>query len=226
MSAVIARHDPQAGRELATRNQVGRARLALRANRASEAVEWLRKAGVDDLLEPPRDRFQLLDRLLSAEVHLSNGDLEVARTASQQVRTGIERLGLGDAAARELARLDIIDGRLRLEEADAAGATVLFRRALSVRQRVLDPQSPYVAEALVYLAKARRAAGDFAEAEQLLKAARVVLSAHPESLRSLLRWCADFACFFRGVDVAFARWFAISQVRAVQQGSAYPNSSA
>ena len=78
-SAVIARHDPQAGRELATRNQIGRARLALRANRASEAVEWLRKAGVDDLLDPPRDRFQLLDRLLSAEVHLANGDLDVVR---------------------------------------------------------------------------------------------------------------------------------------------------
>ena len=131
------------------------------------------------LLDPPRDRFQLLDRLLSAEVHLSNGDLDVARSASQQVRTGIERLGLGDAASRELARVDVIDGRLRLEQADAAGATDFFRRALSVRQRVLDPQSPQVAEALIYLAKARRAAGDSAEAEPLLKAARGVLSAHP-----------------------------------------------
>ena len=57
-----------------------------------------------------------------------------------------------------------------------------------MRQRVLDPKSPQVAEALIYLAKARRAAGDSAEAEQLLKAARVVLAAHPaESLRSLLR---------------------------------------
>jgi serine/threonine-protein kinase len=178
-SAVIARHDPQAGRALATRIQIGRARLALRANRASEAVEWLIKAGVDDLLDPPRDRYQLLDRLLSAEVHLANGDLDVVRSASQQARTAIERLGLGDAASRELARLDVIDGRLRLDEADAAGATVSFRRALSVRQRVLDPQSPQVAEALIYLAKARRAAGDSAETEQLLKAARVVLAAHP-----------------------------------------------
>ena len=32
---------------------------------------------------------------------------------------------------------------------------------------------------LMYVAKARRAAGDSAEAEQLLKAASVVLAAHP-----------------------------------------------
>jgi eukaryotic-like serine/threonine-protein kinase len=178
-SAVIARHDPQAGRSLATRSQVARARLALRANRASQAAEWLTKAGVNDLAGVPRSGVELLDRLLSAEVHLANRDFEAARLASQQVRTAIEQLGLGDAVSRELARLDVIDGRLRLEQADAAGATIFLRRALSVRQRVLDPQSPLVAEALIYLAKARRAAGDGAEAEQLRKAARAVLSAHP-----------------------------------------------
>ena len=68
---------------------------------------------------------------------------------------------------------------LRLEQADAAGATFFFRRALSVRQRVLDPQSPQVAEALIYLAKARRAPAITLKPEQLLKAARGVLSAHP-----------------------------------------------
>ena len=175
--AIIAQHEPEAGRDLLKRNQVERARVSLRANRGSEADEWLQRAGYKEAVDPPTDRHQLAARLLMAEVHLSTGNFEAARLAAQQVRTAIDQLGLGEAASRERARLDIIDGRLQLKT-DVAAATVFLRRALSERLKILDPKSPLVAEAMIYLAAARRAAGDTAEAKQLLQAAREVLGAH------------------------------------------------
>jgi len=177
-SAITARHDPAASRELANRNLVQRARIALYGGRPAEAADWLKKAGVYDLTNVPVTRFEVLDRLMVAEVRLASNDFEEARSAAQQVRTAIDQLGLGDAASRELARLDIVDGRLRLRAADARAATVFFQRALNARQRVLDPQSPLVAEALIYLAQARLAAGDSMEAQRLQREARSVLALH------------------------------------------------
>ena len=117
------------------------------------------------------------------------GNYEAARLAAQQVRTAIDQLGLGAAASREIARLDIIDGRLQLKT-DLAAATVFLRRALSERLKMLDPKSPLMAEAMIYLAAARRAAGDTAEASSCCKP-RAKCSVHtPEWLRSSLPCCA------------------------------------
>ena len=177
-NAIIAQHEPQAAGDLLTRNQVERARVVLRANRGTEAVELLQRAGVKDAAEIPTDRNALVVRLLLAEAHLAAGNYEVARSNAQQARSAIDQLGLGEAAIREIARLDVIDGRLQLKTNPSA-ATVFLRRALGLRQQVLDPKSPLVAEAMIYLAAARRAAGDTAEARQLLQAARAVLATHP-----------------------------------------------
>lgn len=177
-NAIIAQHEPPAAGDLLTRNRVERARVALRANRGTEAVEWLQHAGVKDAADIPTDRNALVVRLLLAETQLAAGNYEAARFAAQQVRSAIDQLGLGQVAIREIARLDLIDGRLQLKT-DPSAATVLLRRALGTRQQVLDPRSPLVAEAMIHLAAARRAAGDTAEARQLLQAARGVLAAHP-----------------------------------------------
>jgi serine/threonine-protein kinase len=178
-SQIIGQQDPKAAATMATRNQVERAYLAARFDRPQEALALMQGAGLvhDDLAA---DRRQLVDRVMLAEVQVSSGALEAAATSSQQARAAIEHQRLGAAAAREEARLDIVDARILLAHGDAVRSTALLRQALATRLKMLDVNSPLVAEAEIWLARARRAAGDKREATSLTQQARVAISSHSQ----------------------------------------------
>lgn len=175
---IIARQDPQAVQSLLTLNRVERARLSLLADKPHDALDLLQSAGVvvDDR---PVNRVRLGSRLVVAEAQVLSGSIDEAERTSRQARAAIEQLGLGPSAARESARLDMIDGRVLMSRADAEAATAILRRALATRRALLDPQSPLLAQTQVELARARRLAGDTGEAAQLLREARAVAAAHP-----------------------------------------------
>jgi tetratricopeptide (TPR) repeat protein len=174
---IIAAHDEESGRDLALRNKLERARLAFRANRPAEALQLFQEfMGAAE--DPPQTRQALMYRILLAEIQAQNGDVQAATRSSQSARDAIERLGLAKPAAREIARLDIVEGKIRLAKADADGATTLFRRALATRQALLDANSPPVAEAQLELARARKQAGDAQEAKALLRDARAIIATH------------------------------------------------
>jgi serine/threonine-protein kinase len=168
---------PDAARERRGDNDCERAHWALRAEQPQQALTLLRGgcAGGD---APPANKNAVRGKIFVAEAHLQAGDIDAAARLSQEARAVIERLHLGPAAGTMSARLDIIDARVLLAQGDAVGATALLRRALQARQTMFDPNSPLVAESEVWLARARRAAGDTSEAAQLMQRARTALSSH------------------------------------------------
>jgi tetratricopeptide (TPR) repeat protein len=174
---IIMSHDPESGRDLLHRNQIERARLALRADRATEALQILRKE-LGDPQDVPASRNDLMDRLLYAETQAHGGDLQAAERSAKLIRTAIEELSLARAAEREIARLDVIDAKVQLAKSDLAGATASLRRALATRQKLTDPMSPLIAEAEFELARVLQAAGDRDEAAQLIREGNKVLAAN------------------------------------------------
>ena len=174
---IIAAHDEASGQDLARRNKLERARLAFRANRPAEALQLFQEVmGASE--DPPQTRQELMYRVLLAEIQAQHGDMQAADRLSQSARDAIEHLGLTRAAAREVARLDMIDGKVRLARSDAEGASTLLRRALATRQALLDASSPLVAETQLELARARKQAGDAQEAKALLRDARAIIATH------------------------------------------------
>jgi tetratricopeptide (TPR) repeat protein len=174
---IIAAHDEESGQDLALRNKLERARLAFRANRPAEALQHFQEF-MGESADPPQTRQSLMYRILLAEIQAQNGDVQAATQSSQSARDAIERLGLTKSAEREVARLDIVDGKVRLAKSDADGAATLFQRALATRQALLDANSPPVAEAKLELARARKQAGDAQEAKALLRDARAIIATH------------------------------------------------
>jgi eukaryotic-like serine/threonine-protein kinase len=174
---IITSHDPESGRDLLHRNQIERARLALRADRAAEALQILRKE-LGDPQDVPASRNDLADRLLFAEAQAHGGELQAAERSAKLIRTAIEELGLARAAEREIARLDVIDAKVQLAKSDLTGATASLRRALATRQKLTDPMSPLIAEAQFELARVLQAAGARDEAAQLVREGNKVLAAN------------------------------------------------
>jgi Tfp pilus assembly protein PilF len=174
---IIAAHEKESSQDLALRNKLERARLAFRANRPAEALQLFQEF-TGDSADPPQTRQALMYRILLAEIQAQNGDMQAATQSSQSARDAIERLGLAKPAEREIARLDIVEGKIQLARSAADGATTLFRRALATRQALLDANSPPVAEAQLELARARKQAGDAQEAKALLRDARAIIATH------------------------------------------------
>lgn len=175
---IIASHDPESGRDLLHRNQIERARLALRSNRAAEAVQIMRKE-LGDPQDVPQSRNDLGDRLLFAETQAHSGDLQAAAHTTQLIRSAIDELGLARAAEREIARLDVVDAKVQLSKSDLAGATESLQRAVATRQKLMDPMSPLLAEAQFELARVRQLGGSREAAARLLREAHKVLAANP-----------------------------------------------
>jgi serine/threonine-protein kinase len=164
------------GRDLLRANTVERARLSLRLNQPHESLRLLTLAGVDANSEPP-DRRELMYHLMLAEAQVSNTEVQAAARSTLAIRTYIERLELQQPFAREMARLDMVDGMLELAAGDWDSASALFRRALQTRQRVLDAASPLIAESKLWLARTRRDI-DARESAALLQDAKRILAMH------------------------------------------------
>ena len=175
---IVNQQPAASSREAVAKHHIERARWALRAAQPARALAQL----TPDIIATgavPNSRATLGDHVFLAEVQAASGDWPAAEASARRARQAIEQLHIAPAALRENARLDVLQGRLQLTHGDAAAASALLRHALALRNDILDPQSPLRAEALAYLARARRAAGDEREAALLLSQARKALGAHP-----------------------------------------------
>jgi len=108
-----------------------------------------------------------------------------------------------DLEAGVLAPVRLAEGRRRYQNGDAAGATVLLRRAVEIAE--LHPRPTILALSLVYLADAELGAGDRAAARDALVRAREVADEEPLAAYALDRLAEAETRMGRGAARAATR---------------------
>jgi serine/threonine-protein kinase len=118
--------------------------------------------------------------LLAAEVAFANGDDAQAIEAATAARQLIAQSGLGEYLDMYSARADLYEGLATLRKGEAARAVPLLQHALALRERVLLPNSPRIAEATIALADAELEQGDIAHAREHATTAHSMQAAQGE----------------------------------------------
>jgi tetratricopeptide (TPR) repeat protein len=139
-----------------------------------------------------RDLSVSLQRI--GEVRRAQGDLGGALSALEGSHAIFERLAASDPRnvewQRDLAVTLQWMGEVRAAEGDLAAARPLFERALTIREKFLEPEHPEMAASLDNTALILQAQGDFAAARPLFERAlairdRVFGPEHPSTATSL-----------------------------------------
>lgn len=155
-----------------------RIRLALAENQAEAAQSLVDEYFVDPD-ESMRISFTAIEQLLlNAEIELAVGHGADAAKLVQQVRGKIRKSGLDAYLEFYAMRADLIDGKAALVAGHPAEALPLLLRTLAVRERMLAPSSPRIAEAQIALAECHWAQGDFGQAQSLAVAATAIHARH------------------------------------------------
>jgi len=173
---------------------VSLSRLALAEHRVADA-----RRALDEFVarDDPTQRITSLTIarwLLEAEINEQSGDFGAATAAVAGARAEILRSGQAEYFGEYSADADALEGGSRLGSGDAAGALPLLRRSLALRETMLLPKSPKIAEAQVALAECQLALGRAGQARELAAKAQAIHAQHEElgeryrePLRRLLR---------------------------------------
>jgi tetratricopeptide (TPR) repeat protein len=158
--------------------QLSKARAQLGLGRTSEAVELLR-----DLTERGPTLASAPLRAMSiqgflAEALFANGQDADALTVVAQIRSALAVKRAASAIPLLTAKLDLIEGGVKLRAGDAANALPLLEKALTERTARLAPSSPYLAEAQLWVMRAKLALNKRAEAAALFDNAKLVRARH------------------------------------------------
>jgi tetratricopeptide (TPR) repeat protein len=155
-------------------HQLAKARVYFVSNRSQEAIAILREirhSGPTLSSAPVR---ALAIRSLLAETLFAAGEDVESRSAVVEIRFALASKSADAAIPLLNAKLDLIDGAVKLRAGDAAGALPLLEKALTERAMRLSPSSPFLAEAYLWVARAKVALGKRDEAGTLFKKASEV----------------------------------------------------
>jgi serine/threonine-protein kinase len=178
--AIRLKSGAEAGTDPFRYNVENRVRMALAQGRTETARALLKDYHVD-ADESQGMSLSLVSRaLLEAEVDLAAGQGASAMRLAQQVRARIASAGLAQYSVFQEMRADLIEGEALLQAARPAAAEPLLRRTLAMREQLLAPSSPRIAEAQIALAQCERAVGGVGEAMRLEAAARAIHALHRE----------------------------------------------
>jgi eukaryotic-like serine/threonine-protein kinase len=100
----------------------------------------------------------------------SNLDQEALNTIAE-IKTALTNHHAQTAIPLLNAKMDLIEGGVKLRAGDAANALPLLEKALAERQSRLSPSSPFLAEAYLWFARAKLALGKRSEAANLMQKA-------------------------------------------------------
>jgi serine/threonine-protein kinase len=161
---------------------IDRARLLIAAGRASDADAAL------DAFHPPsseaeagalsRDALKLLTA--RAEVALARHDGEAARRLAAQVNQWLSGRAVRTYMKGIDARAALVEGQADLLLGRPSEALPLLHRAVELRENILDPVSPALADAQMALAHCSLDLGHLSQARALFVLARKAVAAHRE----------------------------------------------
>ena len=157
-----------------------RARLLIAADRANEANAAL------DAFHPsaPAEGALSLDAMkllaLRAEIALARGDAETAAQLAGQVNRELSASTARDYLKWLEARVALVEGRANLRMGRPSEALPLLQRAVTLREVILDPVSPALADARIALAECYLDLGQPDRAARLAADARRTLASHRE----------------------------------------------
>ncbi|MEP7096635.1 MAG: serine/threonine-protein kinase [Dokdonella sp.] len=118
--------------------------------------------------------------LLEAEVDLEAGHATLASGLAKRVRIAIEQSGLAAYLDFHAMRADLIEGKAALQNNQPAVALPLLQRTLKVREKLLDPSSPRIAEAQIALAECHLALNEKPQAQALALSAKAIHAQHKD----------------------------------------------
>ena len=161
-------------------NTSTRIRLALAEGHGESAQSLLEEFFVD-----PDETFGMsataIERwLLEAEIDLSSHRGDMATELSRRVRDKLEKTGMQAYLGFYAMRADLIEGEAALQDHRPQAALPLLQSSLSIRDKLLDPSSPKIAEAQIALARCHLAMGEFKQAQALATSATAIHSLHKE----------------------------------------------
>jgi eukaryotic-like serine/threonine-protein kinase len=175
---VRARSGGAGGSDEEMLHQLSKARAQLGLGRTKEAVELLR-----DLTDRGPTLASAPLRAISirgflAEALFANGQDAEALAVIAEIKSALAVKRAASAIPLLNAKLDLIEGGVKLRAGDAANALPLMEKALAERTARLAPASPYLAEAQLWLVRAKLALNKRAEAAALFDNAKLVRTRH------------------------------------------------
>ncbi len=157
-----------------------RIRLALANGHLDTAQTLLNELSVDPDESMGISFTGIQQLLFTAEVDLAAGRARSATEVAKRVRGKIETSGLSQYLSFYTMRADLIEGSAALLDNHPTAARPLLQRTLAVREKLLAPASPRIAEAQIALAECYLALGDVKQAQSLAVAATAIHTMHRE----------------------------------------------
>ncbi|MEO7755369.1 MAG: tetratricopeptide repeat protein, partial [Dokdonella sp.] len=161
-------------------NTSTRIRVAL-----AEGLDETATSLLDELFADPDETFGMsataIERwLLEAEVDLSAHRGDLATELSQRVRNKLAKNDMDAYLGFYAMRADLIEGEAALQDNHPQAALPLLQSSLRIREKLLDPSSPKIAEAQIALARCHLAMGELKQAQTLATSATAIHSLHKE----------------------------------------------
>jgi tetratricopeptide (TPR) repeat protein len=157
-----------------------RARLLIATGRISQADAALDAFHPSD---PPVGTLALDAQkvlMTRAEIALARGDAETAARLSAQARQEISRSNARDYLKGLEARAALVEGQAELLRSRPSEALAPLQRAVELRQSIMAPNSPSLAEAKIALANCDLDLGESEKALALSVEAKKALSSHSQ----------------------------------------------
>jgi eukaryotic-like serine/threonine-protein kinase len=152
-------------------HRVSQARVYLATDRAPQAVALLRRLSRDGpTLSSAPLRAIATRGFLADALFFAGQDAEALNTVAE-LKSALIANGAQNAIPLLNAKMDLITGGVKLRAGDAANALPLLEKVLTERTARLSPSSPYLAEAYLWVARAKFALGKRGEASQMLQKA-------------------------------------------------------
>lgn len=155
-------------------HQLSKARVQLGLGRTKEAVEMLRDLAVRGPTLTSAPLRSILIRGFLAEALFANGQDRDALAVIAEIKSALLVKRVTSAIPLLNAKMNLIEGGVKLRAGDAANALPLLEKALVERTARLSPSSPYLAEAQLWAVRAKLALNKRAEAATLFDNAKLV----------------------------------------------------
>lgn len=166
--------DQSGGSDEEMLHQLSKARAYLAMGRTREAIELLRELVErgPTLASAPLRAISI--RGFLAEALFADGHNREALTVIAEIKSALAVKRATSAIPLMNAKMDLIEGGVKLRAGDAANALPLLEKALTERSARLAPSSPYLAEALLWVARAKFALNKRGDAAALFEKAKAV----------------------------------------------------
>ena len=173
-SAILAKVGKDVGADEDVQHRSFKARAYLALGRAQQSVELLNdlKSDHQSFASAPNRAGLFHSYLADAQLAVGN-DVEALKAVTD-VRSLLASKNAGTAIPLLAAKLDLVEGAVKLRAGDAVGALPLLEKTLAEREARLSPASPFLAEAYLSVARAKLALGKRTEAASFLQKANDV----------------------------------------------------